>query len=111
MKKLLSIIVLGLLLSGSVYALDLTKTEWSFIPKPLDDKPFRVQFEYKGECIYIKSGNDITDMPCTYYNNNRNFYLIINNYSFYEGKIQNNKISGKASNKNNENWRFEAIKN
>ena len=112
MKKFLGILILCLSWAGMSYALDLSQTDWTFVPKPIDDsaKPFRVQFKYNGECIYIKSGN-ITDMPCTYYISNRKFYLIINDFSLYEGKIQNNKILGKASNKENDNWRFEAIKN
>ena len=109
MKKLLAIIVLGLLLSGNAYAGSFVGTKWEItsIPIQSNNRPYTVEFLKGGKCKFKqdKPDSDI-DLRCVWKKIDEELFYTINDYSFLEAIISGKKIRGTGYNKKGHKWKL-----
>ena len=109
MKKLLGILVLGLLWCNAVLAGSLVGTKWEITSIPIEsnNRPYTIEFLKGGECKFKqdKPDSDI-DIKCVWKKIDEELFYTINDYSFLEAIISGKKIRGTGYNKKGHKWKL-----
>ena len=109
MKKLLGILVLGLLWCNAVLAGSLVGTKWEVTSIPIEsnNRPYTIEFLKGGECQFKQDETDSDiDIRCVWKKIDEELFYTINDYSFLEAIISGKKIRGTGYNKKGYKWKL-----
>jgi len=105
MKKLLGILVLGLLWCNVVFAGSLVNTKWEFTPVPMksNNMPYTIIFLHNDECIYKGTSKGV--ITCVWKSFGNELYYTINDHSFTEVIVSGKSARGNGHNNNGDEWK------